>query len=77
MRVMAEDERHRDVAAVDGAVLGIRDGHIERDVLAEVEGPAVDRHVTVTVGAVLPTVIVVFATPILPLESITESFAVN
>ena len=32
--------------------------------------------VTVTVGAVLPTVIVVFAEPILPLESITESFAV-
>ena len=30
-----------------------------------------------TVGAVLPTVMVVFADPTLPLESITESFAVN
>ena len=33
--------------------------------------------VMVTTGAVFPTVMVVFADPTLPLESITESFAVN
>ena len=64
-------------AAVDRPVLRVAHGHRERDGVAEGEEcrprPG---SVTVTDGAVLPTVMIVLANAVLPLESVTVSRAV-
>ena len=74
---MAEDEGDLDPVAVDGAVLGIGDGHRERDGLSpKANSPPSTGMSMLTVGAVLPTVIVVLAAALLPLESVTVSRAV-
>ena len=43
VRVVPEHEGHGDPRAVDRPVFGVGDGHIERDVVAEGERPALGR----------------------------------
>ena len=77
VRVMAEHERHRDVVAVDRRILGIGDRDLVLQLVPEREQPAVQRRGHVTVGLVLPAVMIVLVDVRLPEESITVSTAVK
>ena len=75
--VVAEHVGHRDLRAVDRAVLGVGDRDAERHGVAEGRTAAPSPGVSiVTVGAVLPTLICTLAVPVAPCGSRTVSVAV-
>ena len=77
VRVVPEPEGPRDAGAHRrGAVLGVVGRDDERHGLAPVEEAAVGRGRVDTVGATLPTVMVVVVMPRLPSGSVTRSRAV-
>ena len=76
VRVVAEHEGDHDPVAVERPVLRVGDRHRVRDGVAEGERPTVDRRLTVTVGDVLPAVIVALARSDLPDEDVTVSTTV-